>query len=129
MAIRELDASQSTVDQIGLFTLPADLTVLGDAAIAAGISIPQNLTVHGVLAFGRHDEMDVPTVLPESLNAHGDIRVWERDDIARPIPAHLYPKILVSQRKLTGRSFASMEWLEGEVRLAGDEEETMVTGP
>lgn len=129
MTVRELDASQSTVDQIGLFDLPAGLTVLGDAAIAAGITIPEHLTVHGGLALGMHDDMDFPSVLPESLHVHGDIRAWERDDIARPIPAHLYPKILVSRRKLTGRCFASMEWLDEEVALANAEEQERAPGP
>ena len=129
MIIRELDASQSTINQVGPFTLPADLTVLGDAAIAAGIPVPHDLTVHGVLALGRHDGMDTATVLPESLQVHGDIRAWKCDDIARPIPEHLYPRILVSQRKLTGHSFTSLEWLDEEIRLADEGIEAGVNGP
>lgn len=102
-------------------TLPAGLTVQGNANISARIRLPEDMTVTGFIEFLR--EIDDPRIiLPESLDAE-EIRVGSADDLARPIPAHLIPRIKCKVEKLSGHSFNSMRWVDELHPLEDDEPE------
>lgn len=108
-----LDISQATVETVGRFELPPDLTVLGDASIVDGIEIPERLTVHGNLSLGDpYLQARKPFVLPESLHVDKEIRVWGRGEIVQPVPAHLHHRIRVALRKMTGYKWSDAEWSE-----------------
>jgi hypothetical protein len=111
--IQSLDISQATLETIGHFDLPTDLMVLGDVSIVDGIDIPERMTVCGILSLGDpYLQVRAPFVLPESLHVDKEIRLWGRDDIVRPVPAHLHHRIRVALRKLTGHTWSDAEWSE-----------------
>ncbi|TPK91479.1 PcfJ domain-containing protein [Mesorhizobium sp. B2-4-17] len=108
----DLDVGSDVVDMLGVFTLPTDLTVLGDVTVSPKLCIPENLTVSGFLEIERRDWM-IPddydgVVLPESLHVDMEIRISMSGDLARPIPTHMYSII-----KIMGRErLESLKWTE-----------------
>ena len=72
----------------------------------------RSMTVHGILEFTRRIDGDPLIVLPETLRAD-EIRVCFEDDLAKPIPARLLPRIKVRTRKLTDYAF---RWLVDDER-------------
>lgn len=106
--LTRLDASDDTVIALGEFSLPANLTVFGDVFLSPKIGLPENLTICGVLSVSHREKGVPPVVLPESLHVDGEIRLWNRGDVAEPIPTHLYPIIKVALPKLTGHTFGGL---------------------
>jgi hypothetical protein len=84
--------------------LPADLTVLEGLYLSPLVTLPENLTVKGVIEFTRRVDGDPLIILPETLRAD-EIRVCFEDDLTKPIPAHLLPRIKVRTRKMTGYAY------------------------
>jgi hypothetical protein len=125
----DLEISGGVLESLGLFELPADLTVRGNVTLSARVRIPENLTVCGVLEidngglFVPDDDGDVGVVLPESLHVDREIRIRSRSNLVRPIPTHLYPIIKVYQRKMSGQSLESLRWVETGEGLRDDEDD------
>jgi hypothetical protein len=97
----DMDISVGLIEALGNIDLPNGLTVLGNVIMSPKLRIPENLTVCGFLEIEASsividDDFD-GVVLPESLHVDKEIRFRSRGDIARPIPAHLYPVIKVYQ--------------------------------
>lgn len=120
-AILDINIDTATLEMYPDIILPAGLTVLGNMIMPPEVKLPENLTVEGVLQFSRWFEGAPLIVLPESLICD-DIRVSAPSDIARPIPTHLVPRIKCRIRKLTGRDFDSMKWIEEERGLDDEDE-------